>query len=97
MFPLIKFLLQDNINDYSCTCPMGYTGRDCEVNINDCSPLPCNNGGTCIDKVNDFDCQCVAGFDGKTCNNNIDDCNPNPCHNSGKQNSIYTYIPTTRF
>lgn len=33
---------------YRCTCVAGYTGTNCQTNINDCSPNPCHNGGTCI-------------------------------------------------
>ena len=29
----------------SCTCVAGYTGDDCTVNIDDCDPNPCENGG----------------------------------------------------
>ena len=36
--------------------------------INDCSPNPCLNGGSCNDLVNGFTCNCSAGYDGATCN-----------------------------
>ena len=37
------------------------------LDIDDCSPNPCDNGGTCTDLVNDFKCKCKKGFSGKTC------------------------------
>ena len=39
------------------------------VEINECSPNPCNNGGTCTDLVNGFSCSCVAGYNGDDCSN----------------------------
>lgn len=38
---------QDLINNYRCDCVVGWTGRNCDVNIDDCSPNPCQNGGAC--------------------------------------------------
>ncbi|XP_030844399.1 uncharacterized protein LOC763130 isoform X3 [Strongylocentrotus purpuratus] len=35
--------------------------------INDCSPDPCENGGTCSDGVNTFTCACDPGYTGPTC------------------------------
>ena len=37
------------------------------VDINDCSPNPCQHGGSCLDLVADFRCSCTPGFEGKTC------------------------------
>jgi hypothetical protein len=39
--------------------------------IDDCSPSPCENGGTCIDEVDSYTCQCVPGFDGDNCENGM--------------------------
>ena len=41
------------------------------TDIDDCSPSPCENGGTCTDLVDDFSCDCAAGFTGFTCETSI--------------------------
>ena len=35
---------QDVVNGYECTCVAGFTGTNCETNINDCEGDPCVNG-----------------------------------------------------
>lgn len=32
---------------YTCSCPPGYTGTDCDVRLSNCSHKPCLNGATC--------------------------------------------------
>ena len=39
------------------------------ADIDDCSPNPCENGGTCTDGVNSHNCFCVTGFNGTNCEN----------------------------
>ena len=34
----------DQINGYKCQCQPGYTGRDCDVDIDECQSFPCING-----------------------------------------------------
>ena len=58
----------DSINDFICTCPPGYTGKDCSQEINECLSEPCMNGGFCKDLVDDFECKCLPGYSGKHCN-----------------------------
>ena len=53
------------------------------MNIDDCDPNPCQNGGKCIDGVNSYSCICSNGYTGTHCTVNIDDCDPNPCQNGG--------------
>ena len=52
---------------YKCVCKPGFTGKNCEININECDPSPCLNGGHCVDGVNDYTCKCPAGYAGKDC------------------------------
>ena len=60
----------------------GYTGDHCEVNINDCLGVQCNNG-TCKDLVGDFHCKCYGGYEGKYCDQEINECLSGPCQNGG--------------
>lgn len=32
---------------YTCTCPIGFTGKNCETEVDNCRIQPCENGGTC--------------------------------------------------
>ncbi|CAH3188858.1 unnamed protein product, partial [Porites evermanni] len=70
-------------NRYKCICVEGFTGKDCETNINDCVNIPCLNNGTCIDLINDFNCSCPPGFAGNRCEIDINECESIPCLNNG--------------
>ena len=61
-------------------CSDGFTGMNCEINIDDCATNPCVNG-TCIDVVNGYNCTCDAGFTGFNCDTNIGVCDTIPCVN----------------
>ncbi len=37
------------------------------TDIDECSPNPCLNDGTCVDGINEFTCQCANGWEGKQC------------------------------
>lgn len=62
---------------------LGFTGTQCEINIDECKDKPCLNGGICHDLINDFTCSCLRGFTGSRCEVNIDDCISSPCRNGG--------------
>lgn len=55
----------DGLNSYSCDCSdTGYSGAQCETNIDDCLSNPCENGANCIDGIKDYTCDCYSGFAG---------------------------------
>ena len=39
--------MQDLVGGYECMCEAGWTGDRCQMNIDDCVPIPCLNGGEC--------------------------------------------------
>ena len=57
----------DSLRDYVCECDDGFTGRHCEVNIDDCRDNACENNATCVDAVATYTCLCPDSFSGNFC------------------------------
>ncbi|KAL6472199.1 hypothetical protein MHYP_G00183870 [Metynnis hypsauchen] len=59
---------------YTCRCPLEWTGRFCEDDVDKCllDPAVCKNGGG-------HSCACVNGWSGVDCSENVDDCLPAAC------------------
>ena len=53
--------------DCGCSCAPGYSGTNCEVNINECAPIPCQHGGVCSDGIASYSCACADGYSGENC------------------------------
>nr|CUK27655.1 Serrate [Euperipatoides kanangrensis] len=70
-------------NDYSCECPYGFSGVNCEIVENRCAAEPCQNGGTCAEITGGHLCSCTLGWIGTNCEINIDDCVSAPCLHGG--------------
>nr|KAF6341126.1 delta like canonical Notch ligand 1 [Myotis myotis] len=68
---------------YTCHCPAGFSGFNCEKKVDACSSSPCANGAQCVDLGDAYMCRCRAGFSGRHCQDNVDDCASSPCAHGG--------------
>ncbi|EGT59406.1 CBN-CRB-1 protein [Caenorhabditis brenneri] len=71
-------------NKRKCTCPAGFTGENCEENVNDCKYMDCGKNGYCLDGIDGSSCVCNNGFTGDHCEHATDECEGTDCHNGGR-------------
>ncbi|XP_068249201.1 delta-like protein B [Palaemon carinicauda] len=76
---------------YSCECPSGFSGTNCEIINDTCATTPCRNGGTCLDTGDDqFVCQCPSGYTGQYCEISGQSCADRPCLNGATCSDTHT-------
>ncbi|KAI4899961.1 hypothetical protein NFI96_025796 [Prochilodus magdalenae] len=71
----------DEGDHYTCRCPLEWTGRFCEEDVNECllEPAVCKNGATCVNAPGGYTCYCANGWSGADCSEDTDDCLSSPC------------------
>ncbi|KAI8484626.1 hypothetical protein Bbelb_375670 [Branchiostoma belcheri] len=74
---------------YICTCESGWTGRNCNQDIDDCASSPCAHG-TCTDGVASYTCSCENGWEGQNCDQ-VDDCTSSPCAHGTCTDGVASY------
>lgn len=73
----------DDFVGYHCECNPGWGGRDCSVDIDECTERPCQQGD-CVDLIDAFRCDCYDGFTGLLCDmKKTDECTAQTCKNGG--------------
>lgn len=77
----VIIVANEPLQPFTCRCMGGYDGTLCEVDIDECLPSPCHNGGTCQNLVGGFSCSCSSGFTGMACERDINECLSSPCKN----------------
>lgn len=83
---------QDLENSYSCTCPPGFYGKNCELSAMTCADGPCFNGGRCTDNPDGgYSCRCPLGYSGFNCEKKIDYCSSSPCANGKAKHAMVTF------
>lgn len=59
---------------YLCACPTGYTGTNCEEEIQVCDDSPCSNNALCLMEEGLPVCYCVPDYHGEKCEFQYDEC-----------------------
>ena len=54
---------------------MLFTGKHCEIDVDECLSNPCENGAECVNGKDSYKCICPAGYQGERCSvSSLSDC-----------------------
>ncbi|XP_047908054.2 protein crumbs homolog 2 isoform X5 [Anser cygnoides] len=73
----------EGLLEYECICMPGFTGINCDAEIDECASYPCQNGASCIDHIGLYTCTCAPGYRGIQCEVDINECESQPCQHNG--------------
>lgn len=76
----------DGDTTVNCSCRQEFFGDGCQF-FDECSDVPCQNGGECFvdfSTRNQFTCVCRDGFEGPTCEEAVSACASSPCFNGAR-------------
>jgi len=77
------------VGKYKCICAAGFTGVNCDTDIDECTSKPCKNGGSCYTnslQIDQYKCTCAGYRDVPvgTCGTEINECASDPCQHNSK-------------
>ncbi|KAL5022311.1 hypothetical protein ScPMuIL_001466 [Solemya velum] len=64
---------------FHCVCLAGFTGKQCQIQLNYCEFNSCHNNATCVEMGDNYRCNCMEGYTGQQCDIDIDECSYSPC------------------
>jgi len=70
------------VNNHFKYFNLGFEGKNCEGNIDECKTATCPFGKICIDGINSYDCACPEGYTGENCSKLSNDCRDHLCKNN---------------
>ncbi|UJR31827.1 hypothetical protein I4U23_019304 [Adineta vaga] len=53
---------------FNCVCPTGWNGLRCQMKIDYCKSIKCQNNALCRSTLNDYECECLSdSYSGRHC------------------------------
>ena len=62
---------KNSVGSFSCNCSTGWSGKVCDIDVDECASKPCQNAkysdAKCINTPGSYSCKCPFGWEGKHC------------------------------